>query len=93
MKDILQTVFKGYPVDMQGVAEAFPPRNYCVQYQESDFAFASRLMEEDGIFYYFKHSENAHQLVLTSSKPTTAPLEAAYDPSKESKISERVHAD
>jgi type VI secretion system secreted protein VgrG len=42
----------------------YPPREYCVQYRESDFEFASRLMEEEGIFYFFNHSEGGHQLVL-----------------------------
>src|SRR5690606_27456532 len=30
-------------------------RDYCVQYHESDFDFAVRLLEEEGISYYFKH--------------------------------------
>jgi len=34
----------------------YQPRDYCVQYRESDFAFASRLMEEEGIAYFFKHT-------------------------------------
>ena len=41
---------------------------YCVQYRETDFNFLSRLMEQEGIFYYFKHSEGAHKLVLTDHK-------------------------
>ncbi|MBX7169752.1 MAG: type VI secretion system tip protein VgrG [Pyrinomonadaceae bacterium] len=45
----------------------YEPRNYCVQYQETDFAFISRLMEEEGIYYYFKHSEKTHQLVIADT--------------------------
>ncbi|QDV86128.1 type VI secretion system Vgr family protein [Stieleria sp.] len=41
---------------------------YCVQYRETDFNFLSRLMEQEGIFYYFKHSEGAHQMVITDHK-------------------------
>jgi type VI secretion system secreted protein VgrG len=43
-----------------------PPdkREYCVQYRETDFNFISRLLEEDGIFYYFKHTEKQHVLVV-----------------------------
>ena len=37
---------------------------YCVQYGESDFAFVSRLMEEEGIYYYYLHSENTHKLMI-----------------------------
>lgn len=45
----------------------YAKREYCVQYQESDFAFISRLMEEEGIFYFFDHSTSAHKLVLADS--------------------------
>jgi type VI secretion system secreted protein VgrG len=38
--------------------------DYCVQYRESDFAFVSRLMEQEGIYYYFKHESGVHKLVL-----------------------------
>ncbi|WP_409526352.1 type VI secretion system Vgr family protein [Nitrincola sp. MINF-07-Sa-05] len=50
-----------------------PVREYCVQYQESDFTFLSRLFEEEGIYYFFKHSEGQHILVLAdhSSAPET----------------------
>jgi type VI secretion system secreted protein VgrG len=42
-------------------------REYCVQYGESSFNFVSRLMEDEGIFYFFKHSNNKHTLVLADS--------------------------
>jgi type VI secretion system secreted protein VgrG len=46
---------------------AYPERAYCVQYRETDFAFASRLMEEEGIFYFFRHENGKHTLVLADS--------------------------
>ncbi|MDF9832757.1 type VI secretion system secreted protein VgrG [Ereboglobus sp. PH5-5] len=42
-------------------------RPYCVQYRESDLAFASRLMEEEGIYYHFEHADGKHTLVLCDS--------------------------
>src|SRR5690606_948062 len=43
---------------------SYKPRDYCVQYRESDFQFVSRLLEEEGIYYYFQHTEDEHRLVL-----------------------------
>ncbi|HUQ84042.1 MAG TPA: type VI secretion system tip protein TssI/VgrG [Gemmatimonadaceae bacterium] len=40
-------------------------REYCVQYRESTLAFVSRLLEEEGVFYFFEHTEDDHTLVLT----------------------------
>lgn len=40
---------------------------YCVQYRETDFNFISRLLEQEGIYYYFRHVEDRHTLVLTDS--------------------------
>lgn len=51
----------------QGLSGTHNARDYCVQYRETDFAFISRLMEEEGIFYYFTHEEGKHTLVLSDS--------------------------
>ncbi|WP_244506225.1 type VI secretion system Vgr family protein [Microbulbifer marinus] len=40
------------------------PREYCVQFDESDFDFINRLMAEEGIAYYFRHEDGKHELVL-----------------------------
>lgn len=45
-------------------ASAYQARDYCVQYNETAFSFLSRLMEDEGIFYFFRHEEGAHSLVL-----------------------------
>lgn len=37
---------------------------YCVQYGESDFSFVSRLLEEDGLYYYYEHAKAGHKLVI-----------------------------
>lgn len=41
---------------------------YCVQYRETDFNFVSRLLEQEGICYFFKHEQDKHTLVLADQK-------------------------
>jgi type VI secretion system secreted protein VgrG len=62
--DILKEVFTGYQVKYE-LQWQYKPRNYCVQYDETDFDFASRLMEEEGICYFFEHSNTAETMVIT----------------------------
>ena len=64
--DILRKVLAGLDVtwEIQGV---FHPRDYCVQYRETDFNFASRLMEEEGIYYFFKHTNDGHTMVVADT--------------------------
>ncbi len=64
--DILKKVLEGFEVKYEIQGE-FKPRNYCVQYQESDFDFASRLMEEEGIYYYFEHDGNTDRMILANT--------------------------
>lgn len=71
--DILKTVFGGLDVDFQLTGE-YASRDYCVQYRETDFHFASRLMEEEGIFYFFKHDVNSHTLVVADN-PQAHPVQ------------------
>jgi type VI secretion system secreted protein VgrG len=54
-------------------------REYCVQYRETDFNFVSRLMEEEGIFYFFTHGNNTHKLVLGDAPSAHQPLQPAGD--------------
>jgi type VI secretion system secreted protein VgrG len=66
-KEVIETVLGEYSAlyfDMGGVAGTYTKRDYCTQYRETDFAFISRLMEEEGIFYFFKHEENSHTMML-----------------------------
>jgi type VI secretion system secreted protein VgrG len=64
--DILKKVLEGMDVtyELQGT---FEKRDFCVQYRETDFDFASRLMEEEGIFYFFKHADGSHKMVVANS--------------------------
>jgi type VI secretion system secreted protein VgrG len=57
--------------------------DYCVQYRETDFNFISRLMETEGIFYFFEHSDKKHVLVLADEPgkfQTCAQAKARYLP-------------
>ena len=65
--DIIEKIFtekklQDYKIDLQG---SYTKRDYCVQYRETDFNFVSRLMEEEGIFYYFQHEDGKHTLVVS----------------------------
>jgi type VI secretion system VgrG family protein len=68
VKDILGDV-----LDKRGMAgkyelkltKGYAEREYCVQYRETDFAFLSRLMEEEGIFYWFRHDPDEKKDILT----------------------------
>ena len=64
--DILKTVLQGFDCDFQ-LRGQYEPREYCVQYRETDFNFASRLMEEEGIYYFFKHSDGRHQMIIADT--------------------------
>jgi len=63
--DILKKVLTGLPVKWQ-ITGTFEPRDYCAQYQETDLSFASRLMEEEGIYYFFTHTDGNHEMVVTN---------------------------
>src|SRR5271166_6492032 len=64
--DILKQVLTGLSVEYQ-LQGTYKPRDYCVQYRETDFNFASRLMEEEGIYYFFNHTDSGHTMVLADS--------------------------
>ena len=64
--DILRQVFSGFDASWQ-IQGHTNKRNYCVQYRESDFDFASRLMEEEGIYYYFEHTDGRHKIVFANT--------------------------
>jgi type VI secretion system secreted protein VgrG len=69
--DILHQVLTGLDVTYE-ILSTYYQRDFCVQYRESDFDFVSRLMEEEGIYYFFKHTDGAHQMVVTDV-PTQHP--------------------
>ncbi|MBK8916159.1 MAG: type VI secretion system tip protein VgrG [Phycisphaerales bacterium] len=65
--------------DVAGLSGSYEKRDYVVQYAESDFNFVSRLMENEGIFYFFRHDLGRHVLVMADST-------AAYRPCKHASV-------
>ena len=67
--EILEQLFgeeanSSYELDLRG---SYPTREYCVQYRETTFNFVQRLMEHEGIYYYWKHEDGSHKMVLCDS--------------------------
>ncbi|MGA2448621.1 MAG: type VI secretion system tip protein TssI/VgrG [Polyangiaceae bacterium] len=73
--DVIAKVFqdRGFSDFETALFEGYQSREYVVQYRETDLAFVSRLMESEGIYYFFRHEANRHVLVLADSP-------SAHDP-------------
>ena len=68
--EIIEQIFQdlGFTdYDISGITGEHEKWVYCVQYRESDFNFVSRLMEEEGIYYFFKHENGKHTLHMADS--------------------------
>src|SRR5271157_2099254 len=67
--EIIESIFKDFgfsdfALELKG---SFPKREYCVQYRETAFNFISRLMEYEGIFFFFRHEDGKHTMVLSNA--------------------------
>ena len=67
--DIIKEVFRdlGFSDFEDGLSGTYREWEYCVQYRETSFDFVSRLMEQEGIYYYFRHEKTRHVLVLADA--------------------------
>jgi type VI secretion system secreted protein VgrG len=67
--DIVMDVFRKHGFSDVELRLSMPhePRPYVVQYRESDYNFVCRLMEDEGIYFYFEHGPGLHILVLCDS--------------------------
>jgi type VI secretion system secreted protein VgrG len=97
--DIIEAVFKGhgfsdYQLKLSG---NYSPREYCVQYRETDFNFVSRLMEQEGIYYFFDHQDGKDVLVLADStsahKPFPGYAEVTFHEGEQSGTAREVISD
>jgi len=75
--EIIKEVFGDHSMAIfeDGLTATYVKRDYCVQYRETDFAFVSRIMEEEGIYYYFEHKDGKHTLKLVDSESGHKKLE------------------
>lgn len=66
VQEIVQQVLSasGQVTLVNRLCQTYAPREYCVQYGESDLQFVQRLMEEEGIYYFFEYDKDSHSLVL-----------------------------
>jgi type VI secretion system secreted protein VgrG len=67
--DIVKEVFADHSVAVfeDDLTASYSKREYCVQYRETDFDFVSRLLEEEGIYYFLEHSKGRHTLKLVDA--------------------------
>lgn len=79
--EIVEAVFAagGYQDYELKLTGSHAARDYCVQYAETDFAFVARLLEEEGIFYFFRHAQGHHVLVLADSADAFLPCPGEAD--------------
>ena len=90
--DIIAKVFDEHKLKFSNrLIGKFEEREYCVQYRESDFNFVSRLMEEEGIFYFFEHESDKHTLVMANDPSKFNPTPFHKDVSYKSLIGEAQH--
>ena len=73
--DIVKQVFRdaGFSDFEDALTETYRTWEYCVQYRETTFRFISRLMEQEGIYYFFRHENGRHVLVLADSPSAHKP--------------------
>ncbi|MCZ0737642.1 type VI secretion system Vgr family protein [Phreatobacter sp. AB_2022a] len=74
--DIIRKVFTeaGFSDFLFKTSESYEKIEYCVQYRESDLAFVSRLMEHYGIYYFFEHTADKHEMILADGRSSHQPV-------------------
>ncbi|MHA7848345.1 type VI secretion system Vgr family protein [Serratia sp. D1N4] len=74
--EIISSILANYQIQLENkLTSRYRQWGYCVQYQESDFNFISRLMEHEGIYYYFRHDMGSHTMVLADAPQSHQKLE------------------
>jgi type VI secretion system secreted protein VgrG len=70
--DIIEAVFKEYPFAefKRNLNGTYRKLEYCCQYRETDFVFVCRLMEHEGIYFWFSHEDGKHVMQLCDGPPS-----------------------
>jgi type VI secretion system secreted protein VgrG len=73
--EIIEEIFSKYgPVKFEKRLQgSYDPREYCVQYDETDLDFVQRLLEHEGIMYFFEHDDGEHKLILADAMSKLKP--------------------
>jgi type VI secretion system secreted protein VgrG len=76
LQDILRDVFqrRGFSDFKFNLSGNYTPWEYCVQYRETDFNFISRMLEQEGVYYFFEHSKDKHTAVFADSPSAHQPF-------------------
>ncbi|GLO02508.1 type VI secretion system Vgr family protein [Pseudomonas putida] len=77
VQDVVSEVFAGFGSLAKyefRLNKSLKPYSYITQYRESDFNFVQRLLENEGLFYYFEHTADAHVMIITDDSSTLLPL-------------------
>jgi type VI secretion system secreted protein VgrG len=95
--DVVKQVFqdRGFSDYKFNLSGTYPTRAYIVQFRETDFNFISRLLEFEGVYYYFEHENGKHTMVLCdsySAHEQGVPYEVEYFPPDEGVVRECLHS-
>jgi len=95
VREIVEEAGFSADLDLSGLSETYEPREYCVQYNESDLDFVRRLLEDEGVNFHFVFEENRHVLALTdwndAFKPADGYADIPYYPQDGQQRREREH--
>lgn len=80
LRAVIHSLDESFKYNVDDVRSKYEPRRYCVQFQESSFDFINRVLQEEGIYYYFGHQQSEDTLRLSDQPLQHPKLPKPYDP-------------
>ncbi|MFL9871321.1 type VI secretion system Vgr family protein [Paraburkholderia megapolitana] len=80
VEDILSDVFSQYSKLASyefRLRKELKPYSYCTQYRESDLNFVRRLLEQEGLYFFFEHTKDGHKLIVTDDSQSAKAIDGA----------------